>query len=95
MTKFVGLFVDKGHGKRSTLYWLAKLYKRSYKSRLIANSSSSTTTELSIIMTFCLTAIKNDVIKYCETVIERNGKNLFWSLKTQVRFLTNYNLKVF
>ena len=29
----------------------------------------------------CLTAIKNHVIKYCTTVYERNGKNLFWSIK--------------
>ena len=32
-------------------------------------------------MTSCLTAIKNHVIKNCTTVYERNGKNLFWSIK--------------
>ena len=63
------------------LYWLPKLLKRPYKSRFIANSSACTTTELSIILTSCLTAIKNHVIKYCTTVYERNGKNLFWSIK--------------
>ena len=42
--------------------------------RFIANSSSCTTTELSIILTSCLTAIKNHVIKTYETVLERNGK---------------------
>ena len=31
--------------------------------------------------TFCLTAIKNHVIKYCTTVYERNGKKLCWSIK--------------
>ena len=40
-------------------------------------------------LTSCLTAIKNNVIKYCTTVYERNGKNLFWSIKVQVRFLIN------
>ena len=40
----------------------------------IVNSSASTTTELSILLTSCLTAIKNHVIKYCTTVYERNGK---------------------
>ena len=34
-----------------------------------------------ILLTSCLTAIKNHVIKYCTTVYERNGKKLFWSIK--------------
>ena len=72
-----GLFVDEDHSKLPTLYWLPKLHKRPYKSRFIANSSACTTTELSILLTSCLTAIKNHVIKYCTTVYERNGKNLF------------------
>ena len=65
--KFV-VFVDEAHSKLPTLYWLPKLHKRSYKSRFIANSSSCTTTELSIRLTSCLNAIKNQVIKYCTTV---------------------------
>ena len=84
-----GLFVDEDHGKLPTLYWLPKLHKRPYKSRFIANSSACTTTELSILLTSCLTAIKNHVIKYCTTVYERNGKILFWSIKIQVKFLIN------
>ena len=36
---------------------------------------------VSILLTSCLTAIKNHVIKYCTTVYERNDKNLFWSIK--------------
>ena len=53
-----GLFVDEDHSKLPTLYWLPKLHKRPYKSRFIANSSACTTTELSILFTSCLTAIK-------------------------------------
>ena len=30
-----GLFVDEDHSKLSTLYWLPKLHKRSYKSHLL------------------------------------------------------------
>ena len=56
---------------------------------IIANSSACTTTELSILLTSCLTAIKNHVIKYCTTVYERNGKNYFGLLKIQVKFLIN------
>ena len=73
-----GLFDDEDHSKLPTLYCLPK-HKRSYKSRFIANYSARTTTELSILLTSCLTAIKNHVIKYCTTVYERNGKKLFWS----------------
>ena len=36
---------------------------------------------MSILLTSFLTATKNHVIKYCTTVYERNGKNLFWSIK--------------
>ena len=46
-----------------------------------------TTTELSIILTSCLTAIKNHVINYCETVFERNGKGLFWPIKNSGEIL--------
>ena len=83
------LFVDDDHSNLLTLYWLPKLHKRHFKSRFIVNSSACTTTELSILLTSCLTAIKNHVIKYCTTAYERNGKNLFGLLKIQVKFLIN------
>ena len=76
-----GLFVDKDHSKLPTLYWLPKIHKRPYKSCFIANSNACTTTEMSILLTSYLTVIKNHVNKYCTTVYERNGKNLFWSFK--------------
>ena len=72
--------------KVPTLYWLPKLHKNPYKARLIAYSSSCTTTELSKLLTSCLTAVKKHVIKYCEKEYERSGKNLFWSIKIQVKF---------
>ena len=90
-----GVFVDEDHSKLPTLYWLPKFHKRPYNSRFISYSGLCTTTELSIILTSCLTAIKKHVIKYCKTVLERNGKICFGLLKAQVRFLTNQNLKVF
>ena len=82
-----GLFVDEDHSKLPTLYLLPKLNKRPYKSRFIANSSTCSATELSILLTFCLTAIKNHVIKYCPTVYERNGKKLFWFIKNSGEIL--------
>ena len=33
------------------------------------------------LLTSCLTAVKNHVIRYCEKVYERSGKNFFWSIK--------------
>ena len=71
-----------------TMYWLPKLHKRPYKARCIANSSSCTTTELSKLLTSCLTAIKAKVIKYCETVYERSGKNMFWPIKNSAEVLS-------
>ena len=54
-----------------------------------------TTTELSILLTSCLTAIKNHVIKYCTTVYERNGKNLFWSIKNSGEILNKLKSRGF
>ena len=90
-----GLFVDEDHSKLPTLYWLPKLHKRPYKSRFIANSSACTTTELSILLTSCLNAIKNHVIKYCTTVYERNCKNLFWSIKNSGEILNKLKSRGF
>ena len=71
------------------MYWLPKLHKRPYKAGFIANSSSCTTTELSKLLTCCLTAIKAKVIKYFETVKERSGKNMFWTKKILAKYLVN------
>ena len=68
---------------------------KSYKSRFIANSSACTTTELSILLTSCLAAIKIHVIKYCTTVYERNGKNLFWSIKNSGEILNKLKSRGF
>ena len=90
-----GVFVDENHSKLSMLYWLPKLHKRPYVSRLIANSSACTATGLSILLTSCLTAINNHVIKYCTTVYERNGKKLFWSIKISGEYLNKLKSREF
>ena len=78
-----------------TMYWLPKLHKNTYKARFIANSSSCTTTELSKLLTSCLTAVKNHVIRYCEKVYERSGKNLFWSIKNSGEVLNKLKSRGF
>ena len=70
-----GVFVDEDHSKLPTLYRLSKLQKRPYKSRFITISSSCTITELSILLTSCLSAIKTHVIKYCTTFMKQMIKN--------------------
>ena len=57
--------IKKRQDRLPAMYWLLKLYKRPYKARFIANSSSCTTIELSKLFTSYLTAVKNHVIRYC------------------------------
>ena len=72
--------VKERRGGLPAMNWLPRLHKKTYKARFIANSSSCTTTELSKLLTLCLTAVKNQVIRYFEKVYERSGKGLFWSI---------------
>ena len=93
-TRF-GVSVDEDQERLPAFYWLPKLHKQSYKSRYIANSSSCTTTELSKLLTSCLTTIKNHVIKYSEKVYERSGKNLFWSIKNSCEVINKLKSRGF
>ena len=89
------MFADEDHSKLPTIYWLHKLHKRPYKTRFIANSSLCITNEVSTLLTSCLTATKNHVVKYCTTVYEKNGKHLFWSIKKSVKFLNKLKSRGF
>ena len=53
------------------------------------------TTELSKLLTSCLTAVKEHVIKYCEKVYKRSGKNLFWSIKNSGEILDKLKARDF
>ena len=68
--------IENKQDKLPTMYWIPKLHKNPYKARFIANSSSCTTTNLSKLLTSCLTAIKDHAIKYCNKVYEKSGINL-------------------
>ena len=78
-----------------TFYWLPKLHRRPYKARFIANSSSCTTTNLSKLLTSCLTAVKKHWIGYYDTVYERDGINYFWSIKNSNDVLNKFKSKNF
>ena len=88
-------FVLRNAKTLPTMYWLPKVHKRPYKAQFIANSSSCTTSELSKLLTSCLTAVKNHVIRYCEKVYERSGKNLFWSIKNSGEVLNKLKSRGF
>ena len=90
-----GVKAKENQDKVPTLYWLPKLHKKPYKARFIANSSSCTTTELSKLLTSCLTAVKIHVIKYCEKVYERSFKKLFWSIKNPGEILDKLKARDF
>ena len=51
--------------------------------------------ERSKLLTSCLTTIKKHVIKYCEKVYERSGKNLFWSIKNSCEVLNKLKSRGF
>ena len=87
--------VNECQDKLSTMYRLPKLHKRPHTARFIANSSSCTTTELSKLLTSCLTAIKSHVIRYCETVYETSNKNWFWSIKNSGEVLNKLKCRGF
>ena len=63
MTAKFDVFDDEDHCKLLMLYWLPNPHKRPYKSSFIANSKPCTTTELSLLLTSCLTATYNCVKK--------------------------------
>jgi hypothetical protein len=75
------------------MYRIPKLHKKPYTARFIANSTSSTTSKLSILLTSWLTAIKTHVIRYCDKVYENTGKHLFWSIKNSGEILDKLKMK--
>ena len=90
-----GVKAKENQDKILTLYCLPKLHKSPYKARFIANFSSCTTTELSKLLTSCLNAVKKHVIKDCEKVYERSGKNLFWSITNSGEILDKLKARDF
>ena len=65
-----------------------------YKARFIANSSSCTTTELSKLLTSCLTAVKNILSSTVKRYMGDPIKTYFGLLKIQVKFSINLKLEI-
>ena len=53
------------------------------------------TTEISKLLTSCLSTIKNHVIKYCEKIYERSGKHIFLSIKTSCEVINKLKSRGF
>ena len=81
-----GVKAKENQDNVSMLYWLPKLHKNPYKARFIANFSSCTTTELSKLLTSCLTAVKNMLSNIVKRYIRDPVKTYFGLLKIQVKF---------
>ena len=80
-----GIKAKENQDKVPTLYWLPKLYKKNYTARFIANSSSCMTTELSKLLTSCLTAVKNMLSSTVKRYMRDTVKPYFGLLKIQVK----------
>ena len=48
---------------------------------------------LNYFKTSCLTAVTTHVIRYCEKVYERSGKNFFWSIKYSGEVINKLKLR--
>lgn len=93
--KTLGLDIFINQEKLPTMYWIPKLHKNPYKSRFIANSTSCTTTNISKLLTSCLTKIKDHVQLYCDKTYQNSGINLFWSIKNSTDVLNKLQSKHF
>ena len=86
-----GVKAKENQDKVPTLYWLPKLHKKPYKARCIANSSSCATTELSKLLTSCLTAVKNMlssiVIRYMMSLSGDKQANVIDAFNTTSGYL--------
>ena len=68
--------------------------KKTYKARFIANSSSCTTTEISKLLTSCLTAFKNMLSSTVKRYMRAPVKPYFGLLNMQVKFEINFKLEI-
>ena len=65
-----------------------------YKARCMSNSSSCTTTELSKLLTVCITAVKNMLSSTVKRYMRDPVKTYFGLLKIQMKFWINLKLEI-
>ena len=83
----------------TSLYWIPKLHKCSFKPRYIAGSAKCSTKPLSKLLTCILSAVKTGLQSYCDPSYSRGGVNQMWIPKNftdllkykQSRSLSSFN----
>ena len=81
-----GVKAKENQDKVPTLYRFLNSIKNPYKARFIANSCSCTTTELSKLLTSCLTVVKNMLSSTVKRYMRDQVKIYLGLLKIQVKF---------
>ncbi|KAI1727881.1 hypothetical protein DdX_00019 [Ditylenchus destructor] len=59
-----------------------KFHKKPIKFRFIAGASAAVSKPLNITIVRILEVVKNNTVKYCDTIRERSGCNLYWSVNS-------------
>ena len=85
----VGLEMSEEDQNLPYLYWTPKLHKSPYKHRFIAGSSKCTTQDLSCLLSKVLSAIKDGLVRFCNTTTSQNGVNIIWILKNSTSLLSS------
>ena len=85
----VGLEMSEEDQSMPYLYWTPKLHKSPYKHQFIADSSKCMTKDLLCLLTKVLCAIKDGLVRYCNTKTSRNGVNNMWILKNSTCLLSS------
>ena len=85
-----GVKAKENQDKIPTFYWLTKLYIK--QDLLLIRDLVRQQNFLNCYP--CVLQQLKHVIKYCEKVYERTGKNLFWSIKNSGEILINQKLEI-
>ena len=85
----VGLEMSEEDQTLPYLYWTPKLHKSPYKHWFISGSSKCMTKDLSCLLTKILSAIKDELVRYCNTKTSCNGVNNMWILKNSTSLLSS------
>ena len=83
--------VQEKNFKLPKLFWIPKLHKNPIKFRFIAGARNCSTKPLSVLLNKGLSVIRNQFLKYCESIYRNSGINCFWSVKSSFEFLSRIN----
>jgi hypothetical protein len=82
-------------------FWNPKLHKNPYKARFIAGAKKCVTKPLNILVNCSLKLLRDYFKRYCQSIFNNTGVNMFWSIESSLEFLENirnnnvYNLQIY